>query len=125
MATILVADADDGTRRVLDMILSSEGHQVIEAANGRNALMYLQGSTPDLIIMDIQFPDMDGLELCYRVKRVSRLKHIPILVLTSVQDEQVKHNAQLGGAAVVMSKPLSGKGIRGTVSRLLGEQASH
>lgn len=119
MASILIVDDNIGIRRVLELVLSSEGHQVTEAENGREALAYLQKNTPDLIVLDVNMPGISGIEVCERVKHVSRLKHTPVLILTSLQDEQTKRLAKLAKAEFMMSKPLSGKGIRGTVARLL------
>ena len=124
MVNTLIADHDAGIRRLLELVLSSEGHHVIEAESGKHALSYLQTNSPDLIILESDLPDIDGIDICYRVKRVSRLKQIPILILTSSDDERTKQNARLANADAVLAKPLSGKGLRGTVDRLLAVNAA-
>lgn len=117
--TILVADDNEGQLMLLDMVLSSEGYQVALAADGREALQYLKEHTPDLLILDVNMPFLSGIEVCDRVKRIRRLKNVPIMVLTSSRDERVRTTAKMAGANMVMNKPLIGKDLRSIVAALL------
>jgi CheY-like chemotaxis protein len=106
---ILIADDSDSIRSLLEMILTAESHEVTQVADGREALLHLKDHTPDLIILDITMPFIDGLEVCSRIKRVSRLKATPVILLTAHTD----------GADVLVHKPLSGKNFRTTILEML------
>jgi DNA-binding response OmpR family regulator len=116
---ILIADDSDSIRSLLEMILTAESHEVTQVADGREALMHLKENTPDLIILDITMPFIDGLEVCSRVKRISRFKATPVILLTAHTDEDTKKKANLVGADVVVHKPLSGKNFRTTILEML------
>ncbi len=116
---ILIADDSDSIRSLLEMILTAESHEVTQVSDGREALLHLKDHTPDLIILDITMPFIDGLEVCSRVKRVSRLKATPVILLTAHTDEDTKQKANLVGADVLVHKPLSGKNFRTTILEML------
>jgi DNA-binding response OmpR family regulator len=116
---ILIADDSDSIRSLLEMILTAESHEVTQVADGREALLHLKDHTPDLIILDITMPFIDGLEVCSRIKRVSRLKATPVILLTAHTDEDTQKKANLVGADVLVHKPLSGKNFRTTILEML------
>jgi CheY-like chemotaxis protein len=119
MATILIADDNDGFRRVLDLVLTADGHEVVGVTSGPEALSYLQVQTPDLIILDAIMPLLGGIEVCDRVKRVTRLKQVPLMILTSLKDPQTIQRAELAKADLVVNKPLEGKDFRRLVAKLI------
>ncbi len=116
---ILIADDSDSIRSLLEMILTAELHEVTQVPDGREALLYLKDHTPDLIILDITMPFIDGLEVCSRIKRISRFKATPVILLTAHTDEDTKKKADLVGADVLVHKPLSGKNFRTTILEML------
>ena len=118
-ATILIADDNAGQRNVLDLVLSADGYHVDAVQDGREALTYLKTNTPDLIILDVLMPHFSGLEVCSRAKRVPRLKHVPIMILTSMEDEETRATAEMARADQLVIKPLSGKNLRSIVYELL------
>lgn len=77
---ILVVDDDDGLRELIRINLQHAGYQVIQASNGRECVTAVRNQRPDLVILDVMMPDMDGLEACTRVREFSQL---PILMLTA------------------------------------------
>ena len=79
---ILVVDDDPDIRDVLNITLSAEGYEVIEASNGEEALRAIEEKTPTLIILDYMMPLLDGREVCRRLKEDILLAHLPILMLT-------------------------------------------
>jgi len=119
VATILVAEDLAGQRMVLDMLLTVEGYDVELVTDGLEALAYLKENTPDLAILDVRMPNLDGLEVCARMKRVSRLKDVPVMILTAHRDPATLESARLAGADAVVIKPLEGKDFRSEVKRLL------
>ena len=118
-AKVLIADDNAGQRNVLDLVLSADGYHVDAVQDGREALTYLKTNTPDLIILDVLMPHFSGLEVCGRAKRVPRLKHVPVIILTSLQDEETLASAEMARADRLMIKPLSGKNLRSIVYELL------
>lgn len=118
-ARILVADHCPGQRAILDMLLAADGHAVTTVADSRAALHHLKHHTPDLVVLDAAMPDISGLEICERLRQVSRLRAVPVLMLTAPNNEQAKAKASAAGASAVVSKPLAGKDIRALVRGLL------
>lgn len=82
---ILVVDDDESIRELVDMALSSEGHQVMTAPHGRAALEVIAISPPDVILLDMKMPVMDGWEFA-RIYRQVPGQHAPIVVVTAAQD---------------------------------------
>ncbi len=122
MATILVAEDLAGQRMVLDMLLSVEGYEVHLVEDGAEALEYLKNNTPDLAILDVRMPNVDGIEVCRRMKKVSRLKSVPVMILTALRDEKTLESARFAHADAIVVKPLEGKDFREEVKRLLARQ---
>lgn len=121
MAKILVAEDLAGQRMVLDMLLSVEGYEVKLVEDGAEALQYLKEHTPDLAILDVKMPNVDGLDVCRRMKKVTRLKDVPVMILTALRDEATLEAARLAGADAVVLKPLEGKDFRTQVKQLMRE----
>lgn len=107
--TILVADDQDGQRVVLDMLLSLDGYDLEMASDGREALEYLKENTPDLAILDIDMPFLTGIEICDRMRRIPRLRAVPVIILTGLRDESSLTMARLVQADRVIMKPLEGR----------------
>jgi len=102
-ATILIVDDEPPIRRLLRTSLASQGFQVTEAANGRSALVEIEHSHPDLVILDLGLPDMDGLEVIRALRGGGDA--VPILVLSSRADEKGKVEALDLGADDYVTKP--------------------
>lgn len=117
--TILVADDEPAIRSMLEVILSADGHEIVAVPDGKAALDYLREHTPDAMLLDVQMPHMTGFEICSRVKRIKRLGHAPVLLLTALDDDQTRDHARLVGADDLVYKPLSGKNLRQRVNRLV------
>jgi two-component system KDP operon response regulator KdpE len=101
---ILVVDDEPQITRVLKTTLSSQGYGVRSAADGQQALDEMKDWPPDLIITDLRMPLMDGLELCRRVRKDSR---VPIIVLSVKGEETIKVEALDAGADDYITKPFS------------------
>jgi CheY-like chemotaxis protein len=121
-ANILVVDDDASTRTLLELILSSGGHQITLLNDGREALAYLKTQTPDLIVIDVNVPVLDGIEVCSRIKKLPRFRNIPVVVLTSMNDAATRVRAINANASEIVYKPLTGKNFLQTIEVLL-EQA--
>ena len=82
MARVLVAEDDDNFRALVTATLSQGGHEVVEAKDGQEAWEKLQDNPADLLLLDLNMPRMDGLELCRRVRQSEAFRRTPILMLT-------------------------------------------
>ena len=102
-ATILVVEDDEETRRALVRALGSRGYQVIEAEDGRQAQRRWEARRPDLVLLDLGLPDMDGLRL---VRRWRREAATPIVILSSRFEERDKVAALDQGADDFVTKPV-------------------
>ncbi len=104
---ILIAEDDENSRRLLEIVLTAKGHKVISVDNGLKALSYLQTETVDLIVSDILMPEMDGYGLCRAIKQNQSLKHIPLIFYTATYtSEQDKRFALSLGASKFLIKPM-------------------
>ena len=94
---ILVVDDDPDILDALTMILESQGYQVVTAQDGIEALANLKAESPDLMILDLMMPKMDGFTVCKELQdpRWSKYKNMPILILTSVREEASRRRYEL------------------------------
>ncbi len=112
---ILVVEDEDDIVRLISFHLEKEGYLVESAGSGREALENVSRKTPDLIILDIMLPEMDGLEVCRRLRGNSQTASIPILILSARKEEFDKVLGLELGADDYMAKPFS---VRELVARV-------
>jgi len=104
---ILIVDDEDDTRDLIGIALASKNLDLRFAKNGKEAIAVFQSEHPDLIILDVQMPEMDGLEVCRIVKAQSGPNFVPILMLTSQsEDAEIVHGLECG-ADDYITKPFS------------------
>lgn len=119
MATILVAEDDSNILISIDFLLKNAGYRVIAADNGEHAWGALQQHAPDLVVLDVMLPTIDGLELCRRIRTTSMLKATKVLMLSARgRVSEIQSGLQLGPDAY-MTKPFGTREFLDTVARLL------
>ena len=106
---VLVVDDLLANRELLRALLEDLGHEVREAANGQEALDAVTSEEPDLIFLDIAMPKLDGLEVCRRLKADPRLRLIPVVLLTAMDDRATRLMGIEAGADDFLTKPLDAK----------------
>jgi two-component system cell cycle response regulator len=116
---ILVVDDEEVNRELLDAILAEAGYDVTLAADGRNAMMQVLAAQPDLVLLDLLMPGMDGLEVCRRLKAAPNTSAVPIIVVTAVGDVAAKEAALTGGADDFVTKPIQPDDLRARVRAML------
>ncbi len=104
--TILVIEDYPDIRQLLSSLLRKKGYEVIEAENGKEGLLLASQKHPDLILMDLALPEMDGVEAARRIHEVPKLSEIPIFVVSAYLTEEVKADARAAGCTEVFTKPL-------------------
>lgn len=116
-STILIVDDDAAGREVLVSILEPDGYELILAENGFQALDLASAIHPDIILLDIMMPGMDGFEVCRRIRSEKEIAEVPILFLSALDDRQSLLNGLEAGADDFINKPPDRYELR---ARLLG-----
>ncbi len=116
---IIITDDRRGTRHMIRNILAPDGYHLLEAENGREALDLYNSSQPDLVLLDIMMPVMDGLEACTRLKQLPGGNHVPVLMFTGYDEGNEVEKAFEAGASDFINKPVNGEELRHRVNRLL------
>ncbi len=106
LKNILVVDDEPVNLKILKAMLVPEGYNVIEAESGIQALEVLDRLLPDIILLDVMMPGMDGFELCRNIKGQKDKRMIPILMVTALQDKVHRQEAMEAGADDFLSKPI-------------------
>jgi putative two-component system response regulator len=114
-AKILVVDDEPSIVDVLTRFLSREGYSVITAANGREALERVRQSPPDLILLDVTMPELDGFSVCQRLKEDKRTALIPITMLTGLDDREHRTRGIEAGADDFLTKPFEQSILRARI----------
>ena len=115
---ILVVDDDKAVITLLESLLSSQGYKVSAANDGLDAMVQVRNNVPDLIILDIMMPELNGYDVCSNLKFDERFKHIPIIVLTSREQELTSGISQLMGIGY-MQKPIDSKILLEKIQNIL------
>lgn len=105
LPTLLVVDDTPANIGVLLEALGNSGYQVLVAENGRSALAQLEHAEPDLILLDVVMPGLDGFDTCARIKSAQRWRDIPVLFMTSLDEPEQKVRAFAAGAVDYIVKP--------------------
>lgn len=116
---IMVVDDSASLRRVVSMALTGAGYEVIEAADGQQALDSLDGGKLHLIICDVNMPNMDGLTFVKEIKKRQNYRFIPVIMLTTENRESRKVEGQMAGAKAWVVKPFRPEQMLGAVSKLV------
>ena len=117
--TVMVVDDSVTVRKVSQRFLSREGYDVILAKDGVDALRQLQDQLPDLMLLDIEMPRMDGYDLTRAIRGDDRLKHIPIIMITSRTADKHRNYAFSLGVNDYMGKPYGEEELAIAIKRLL------
>lgn len=124
MSTVLVVDDEASARAALMRLLANEGFETVAAGDGVEALKALEVKTPDVILLDLVMPGMDGLELLDTLHRHPQWKALPVVVLTGLSDTQTVNRAhQLGAKAYLVKATFSVADMLEHVKRFAGTRA--
>ncbi len=121
--TVMVVDDSVTVRKVTTRFLEREGYNVITAKDGVDALRVLQDDIPDLMLLDIEMPRMDGFEVAKNIRTTQRWKHLPIIMITSRTGAKHRDHAKSLGVDRYMGKPYQEDALIETIQELIGEDA--
>jgi DNA-binding response OmpR family regulator len=119
---ILIADDDPAVLRLVEMILSRQGIRVITARDGEEALHKALTETPDAILLDIQMPKLDGIQVCSKLKATEKTAGIPIGFLTVHKEIEYYKQAQELGSILYMLKPFKPEKLIHSIGVLLSSK---
>src|SRR5258708_37561747 len=119
MKRILVVDDEIGARTLIGIMLDRGGFEVLKASDGNEALSLLEQDKPDLVILDIMMPGMDGFELCKRIRERPETTETPILMLSTRGDAESVMRGMDAGASDYLPKPILHHDLVAKVRHLL------
>jgi two-component system chemotaxis response regulator CheY len=123
-ARVLIVDDSRSMRQLVRSALEAGGHEVHEGEHGRAALAVLQHQQVDLVVTDVNMPEMDGLELTRAIRQLEAHRFLPILILTTESGESIKNRGREAGATGWLVKPFNPEQLRLVVERVLGRRAT-
>ncbi len=116
---ILIVDDEEVARDILQGFLYRGGYRLAFASNGQEALTFVEQSPPDAILLDVMMPDIDGFEVCQRLKANKRWRHIPIILITALGGREELIRGLEAGADDFLFKPINDLELRARVRSLL------
>lgn len=122
-AVILIAEDDPAIREIVACVLSDQGYQVLEAANGEQALALMQHKQPDLIVSDVMMPSMGGFDFCREVRATAAWVHIPFIFLTARDMRSDVRQGMALGADDYLAKPFEAEDLLSAVEARLARAA--
>lgn len=117
--SILIVDDEQSARDTLGALLAKEDFALIFAADGEEALGYLRMTPPDVVLLDVMMPRMDGFDVCRRIKEDAALRHIPVIMVTALDSRDFLERGLECGADDFLSKPVNGSELRARVRSML------
>lgn len=122
--TILVIEDYSDTRELLSVLLRKRGYEVLEAEDGLEGFLKATGTRPDLIIMDLALPEMDGVEATRRIHDTPKLAHIPIIVLSAYLTPDVERAVFNAGCVEMFPKPFDSESLLECIEVTLATRTS-
>lgn len=124
MARILVIEDNPANMALASTVLSTQGHAVLQAINAHEGIALARRELPDLVLLDVELPGMDGLEATAVLKSAEATSHIPIVALTASAMKGDRARCQAAGCDGYMTKPFEYRELLELVARLLANGAA-
>ncbi len=125
MTTVLVVDDEPVNCALLDAMLSPEGYEVRSASSGEEALAHIAAAPPDLVLLDLAMPGIDGVEACRRIRAMPGGELIPVVVVTAHGERESRIRAKAAGADDFLAKPVDDAELLARVKNLTRVKALH
>ncbi len=117
---ILVVEDEESLLKLESILLSSKGYNVTGVMDGKSALEEVMAHRPDLVILDIMLPEIDGFEVCRRIKENPATSDIPVIMLTAKKNSQDVARGTEVGASAYLTKPFKSAKVIEVIEELLG-----
>jgi signal transduction histidine kinase len=122
---VLIVDDDEASRKTAAALLSPAGYEMVFASNGSEALASVREASPDLVLLDVMMPGLDGIEVCRQLRECSREDYFPIILLTALDGRREVVLGLEAGADDFLTKPVHGAELRARVANLLKVRSYH
>ena len=120
--TVLIVEDNELNMKLFNDLLEAHGYATVQTRNGMEAIELARLHRPDLILMDIQLPEVSGLQVTQWIKSDEELKHIPVIAITAFAMKGDEEKIRQGGCEAYLSKPISVVKFLETVKSYLGER---
>lgn len=118
---ILVVEDEESLLKLESILLTSKGYEVIGVPNGKAALDAIDEQKPDLVLLDIMLPEIDGFEVCRRIKNNQQTRDIPVIMLTAKKSREDMTRGENVGADWYITKPFKSAMVIETIQRFLAK----
>lgn len=122
MAKIFIVDDDKETTLLLEAVIQTGGYEAFSVNESTKAINAIEATLPDVILLDIMMPAINGIILCKQIKADPKLSHIPVAMISALSDEGSKRDSANAGAATFITKPISPKDLLNRISELLARK---
>lgn len=119
MSTVLLVEDSQSTREVMTELLKKKGLKVQSAPDGEKALELISQMTPDIVVLDIILPKMNGYEVCRQIKSNPKTKEVPVIICSSKKEDFDRYWGMKQGADAYISKPFQASELVATIKQLL------
>ena len=116
---ILIVDDNDDSREMLKILLQMWKYRVIEATDGIAAVKIAVKTCPDLILMDVRLPNLDGFDVTSRIRQTEKIKNVPVIFLSGCAETIYKKNAETVGGNEYLTKPLDFEKLENILGRYI------
>ena len=120
---ILVVDDDPGIIRLVGSLLTSHGYEVTSAADGLEALVKIKNEKPDLVVLDIMMPEVNGYDVCYQLRFNQEFEQVPIVILT-IREQELDESISQKVNIEYIHKPVDSKVLLAKIEGLLSKEKS-
>ena len=120
--TVLIVEDNELNMKLFNDLLEAHGYVTVQTRNGMEAIELARLHRPDLILMDIQLPEVSGLQVTQWIKNDEELKHIPVIAITAFAMKGDEEKMRAGGCEAYLSKPISVVKFLETVKNYIGER---
>jgi len=121
--TVLIVEDNELNMKLFNDLLEAQGYRVLQTRDGLSALDIARANLPDLILMDIQLPEVSGIEVTKWLKEDDRLRHIPVIAVTAFAMKGDEEKIREGGCEAYISKPISVVSFLQTIDGYLKDEA--
>lgn len=121
---ILVVEDEESLLKLESILFTSKGYQVTGVRGGVDALRSISQERPDLVVLDIMLPDMDGFEVCRSIKEDPETRSIPVVMLTAKKSSRDLEAGRIAGADAYITKPFKSVKVLEVIGGLLGNQVA-
>ena len=118
---ILVVEDQDSIRRMIEALVGARGHKVTAVSTGTKAIDVASTDPPDMVLLDLMIPGHDGFEVCRRLRSDPSTRHVPVLVISALDDPDSRAKATAAGATAYYTKPFSPIALLKEIDRLKAE----